>query len=143
MIFASGCWISSLNSTRALGICCSFVRFSGKFAMILPARETSFVSIAIPEPLRKDWRIGSKECEASAGASSTTVKNNRLGSHRQSIGECLFIRILKRTENNANEWKNPESSLLTPLPGACLKTELFLHLTSQFPDFPDQVSSSS
>src|SRR4030067_1530851 len=53
---------------------CVSVRFSGKFAMILPAREMSLVSTATPVPFVKTWTIGRKEYVARAGASSVFVQ---------------------------------------------------------------------
>jgi hypothetical protein len=61
MIFASRFSVSSPSSVRSSPILWLWVRFSGKFARILPAREMSLVSTLTPAALVNAWTIGSRE----------------------------------------------------------------------------------
>ena len=65
IILASGVLAISPSSERASLICCSGERNSGKFAMILPAREISAVSISTLALPMKAFTIGSKDLAAS------------------------------------------------------------------------------
>ena len=73
MTFASGFFTSSPNSNRSSDILWSSTNLSGKFAIILPAREMSLVSITTPASSVKVLIIGNKEYVANVGASSTFV----------------------------------------------------------------------
>ena len=61
MMFAAGVLASSPSWPRKSGTFCAGVRFSGKLAMIRPAREMSRVSTETPVPYENAWTIGSSE----------------------------------------------------------------------------------
>src|SRR5262245_59804585 len=74
MMLASGRLASSPSSVSQSGTRWAAVRPSGKLARMRPAREMSAVSMAIPVPPVNFRMIGSRECVASAGASSISVQ---------------------------------------------------------------------
>jgi hypothetical protein len=61
MILASGFSVSSPSQVRSSLSFWLAVRFSGKFAMIRPAKEISRVSTSTPAALVKACTIGSRE----------------------------------------------------------------------------------
>ena len=73
MMLASGVFACSPNSINASDCLWLSVRFSGKFAIILPAREISSIVISMPAGSVKVLMIGSREHVANAGASSVFV----------------------------------------------------------------------
>ena len=73
-MLASGRLASSPSWVNQSGTRWAAVRLSGKLARILPDREMSAVSIAIPAPAVNFRMIGSSEYVASAGASSISVQ---------------------------------------------------------------------
>ena len=73
MILASGVFASSPSSINASDCFWFSVKFSGKFAIILPAREISCIVTSMPAGSVKVLMIGSREHVANAGASSVFV----------------------------------------------------------------------
>ena len=73
MTFASGVFTNSPRAARSSSWRCSSVRYSGKVAMMRPASEMSRVPMVTPAGAAKARMIGSREAEASSGASSTLV----------------------------------------------------------------------
>src|SRR6185369_6451657 len=73
-MLASGRFASSPSCVSQSGTSCAAVRFSGKLARILPAREMSASSMVIPLPPVYFLMIGSSEYVASAGASSISAQ---------------------------------------------------------------------
>ena len=73
IIFASGCFAKSPNTTRASSTFWSSFKNSEKLAKILAAKEMSFTSISILDVFVKAFTIGKKERVANPGASSVFV----------------------------------------------------------------------
>jgi hypothetical protein len=61
IILASGVFASSPSAVSSSGIRWLSVRFSGKFAIILPEREMSLVSTSMPAAFVNFLTIGSSE----------------------------------------------------------------------------------
>jgi hypothetical protein len=61
MMLASGFVASSPSSASSSSIRCAGVSFSGKLAMMRPAREMSFSFMDTPAAPTKAWTIGSRE----------------------------------------------------------------------------------
>ena len=73
MMFASGVLAKAPSSDKASPSFCSSFKYSGKFAIILPASEISLFSTSILAVAANDLIIGSNENVANIGASSVIV----------------------------------------------------------------------
>ncbi len=73
MMLASGFLAKSPKNARSSSCFCVSVKNSGNAAIILPAKEMSRVSKAIPAGFTKDCTMGKKDLVAKAGASSVMV----------------------------------------------------------------------
>src|SRR6185437_6590856 len=84
--FASGVFARSPRRVKWSGIRCSGGRRSGKAATIRPASEMSAVSISRPQAFEYARRMGSREYDARAGASSVLVQVSFM--FLSECGEC-------------------------------------------------------